>query len=77
MEVENDGGQLTLVNILPLEWYLKGLAEVTNTETVDHAKAILVAARGYAMYYTDPNHRKFPGKDYDGSDSPDVFQKYL
>ena len=29
------------------------------------------------MYYTDPDHRKFPGKDYDGSDSPENFQKYL
>jgi len=36
-----------------------------------------VAARSYANWYTDPANRKFPGKKYDGSDDPDVFQKYL
>lgn len=40
-------------------------------------KTILVAARSYAYFYSDPAHRKFPGKAYDGSDNPDEFQKYL
>lgn len=40
-------------------------------------KTILTAARSYAYFYTKPENRKFPGKNYDGSDNPDEFQKYL
>jgi SpoIID/LytB domain protein len=50
---------------------------VSNGELPAKTKTIIVAARSYALYYTDPKNRKFPGKPYDGSDDPDVFQKYL
>ena len=40
-------------------------------------KTIIVAARTYAYYYTDPKNRKYNSTLYDGSDNPDEFQKYL
>jgi len=36
-----------------------------------------VLARSYARFYMDDANRKFPGMPYDGSDDPDIFQKYL
>lgn len=77
LEVRIEDGKLILINELPLEQYLKGLAEFSNGENVEKAKTIIVAARSYALFYTDPQNRKFPGKPYDGSDDPDIFQKYL
>lgn len=47
----------------------------------EKSKAIIVAARSYALYYRDPllapEMRKFPGKSYHLSDNPDEAQKYL
>lgn len=77
LEARIEDGKLILINELPIELYLRGLAEFSNGENSEKAKTILVAARSYALYYTDPKNRKFPGKPYDGSDDPDVFQKYL
>ena len=65
------------MNILPIEDYLKGLAEISNGDPEEKVKTILVAARSYANFYSKIENRKFPGKDYDGSDDPDIFQKYL
>lgn len=75
--IYNDGWKLTLVNELPVEDYLRWLAEISNNDNVEKIKTILVAARSYAMWYTDPLNRKFPWKYYDWSDNPDEFQKYL
>ena len=69
-------GKLTLINELPLETYLRGLAEESDTEPIEKQKAFAVAARTYAAFYLDPAHRKFPGMPYDGSDSPAEFQSY-
>lgn len=66
-----------MVNELPLEDYLRGIAEVSNGDNTEKIKTILVAARSYAYFYSFPENRKFPGKSYDGSDNPDEFQKYL
>ncbi|MDD5376844.1 MAG: N-acetylmuramoyl-L-alanine amidase [Candidatus Gracilibacteria bacterium] len=73
----NEGGNLVVVNELPLEDYLRGIAEVSNTDNEEKIKTILTAARSYAYFYSKPENRKFPGKAYDGSDNPDEFQKYL
>lgn len=70
-------GKIEIINELPLEDYLKGIAEISNGDNQEKMKTIIVAARSYALWYTDPANRKFPGKDYDGSDDPEVFQKYL
>lgn len=77
IEVRIEDNKLIVINELPIEMYLRGLAEFSNGENSEKAKTILVSARSYAMFYTDPKNRKFPGKPYDGSDDPDVFQKYL
>ncbi len=77
IEVRNENGNIILINELPLEDYLKGLAETSNGDHVEKKKTIIVAARSYAYFYAKKENRKFPGKPYDGSDDPDVFQKYL
>jgi len=77
IEIRIEDNKLVIINELPVEMYLRGLAEFSNGENSEKAKTILVSARSYATYYTDPKNRKFPGKPYDGSDDPDVFQKYL
>lgn len=77
IEIRNENGKIVLINELPLENYLKGLAEISNGDHPEKIKTILVAARSYAYFYSKQENRKFPGKPYDGSDDPDVFQKYL
>ncbi len=75
LEIRDDGG-LIAINELPLEDYMKGIAEETNDELTEKIKAVMVAARSYAQYYISSD-RKFPGKPYDLDDSPAVSQKYL
>lgn len=75
--VRNDSGKLLVINELPLEDYLRGMREVSNTDPVEKIKTIVVAARSYARFYTSKINRKFHTSLYDGSDNPDEFQKYL
>jgi hypothetical protein len=80
LEVRVEGGKLILINELPLEDYLKWIAETSNGDARAKVETIIIAARSYAYYYTQTGagaERKFVGKSYDGSDDPDVFQKYL
>lgn len=77
IEVFNENGKIVVVNHLPLEWYLKGLGEVSNTDLPEKIKTITVAARGYASFYMDSKNRKYNTNRYDGSDNPDSFQNYL
>ena len=77
IRVINQDGKLTLINDLPIEWYLKGMWEVSNGDLTEKIKTIVVSARSYARWYMDPKNRKFNTNLYDGSDDPDVFQKYL
>lgn len=69
-------GTLALINELPLEDYMAGLAEEPDSEPYEKQRAFAIAARTYAAYYMDPANRKFPGMPYDGSDDPAVFQSY-
>ena len=69
-------GTLALINELPLETYLHGLAEEPDTEPYEKQRAFAIAARTYAAYYLSSDHRKFPDMPYDGDDSPATFQKY-
>ena len=46
-------GSLVLINELPLEDYMKGIAEEPNDASTDKIKTIMVAARTYAKYYLD------------------------
>ncbi|PID84589.1 hypothetical protein CSB09_00295 [Candidatus Gracilibacteria bacterium] len=77
IHIYNIGGKLIVVNELPIEWYLKGLGEVGNSDPIEKIKTIVVAARGYAYYYANPKNRKYATSLYDGSDDPDSFQQYL
>ncbi|MBD3329916.1 hypothetical protein GF354_00120 [Candidatus Peregrinibacteria bacterium] len=76
LEIRMDDGKLITINELPLEHYLRGLGEVSNSEFYEKIKAIMVAARSYAKFYTDID-QKFPGKPYHLNDDPDVCQKYI
>ncbi|MBN2086863.1 N-acetylmuramoyl-L-alanine amidase [Candidatus Peregrinibacteria bacterium] len=69
--------QVAYINELPLEDYIKGLGEVSNDSPLEKQKTIAVLARTYASFYMLEENRKFPGMPYDGSDDPEIFQKYL
>lgn len=40
-----------LINELPIEYYLRGLAETSNTSHIEFQKALITAARTYAFYH--------------------------
>jgi hypothetical protein len=77
LEVQKIDNDLVVINELPLEDYLRGIAEPAPDDPVEKKKLMAILARSYALYYTNPSHRKFPGQPYDGSDNPAEFQKYL
>lgn len=77
IEIYNENGKMVVVNHLPLEWYLKGLGEVSNGDLPEKIKTIMVAARSYAEFYAKRENRKYNTHRYDGSDDPDSFQKYI
>jgi hypothetical protein len=76
LECKEIAGAAAIINTLPLEDYLAGLAEEPDSEPYEKQRAFAIAARTYALYYLDPNHRKFPDMPYDGDDSPARFQSY-
>lgn len=69
--------KLVVVNELFINDYMKWIAEISNDALEQKAKTILVSARSYARWYISKDNRKFPWEYYDGSDDPNVFQKYL
>lgn len=77
IELRDVDGQIAVINELPLEDYLKGIAEVSNGDPVEKLRTMAVLARTYALFYLQPENEKFPGKPYDANDDPAVFQKYL
>ena len=76
LELRTKGGGIVLINELPLEQYLAGLAEPNPNEPPEKIKALVIVARTYAMFYRDVE-RKFPDEPYDLNDDPAVCQKYL
>lgn len=40
-----------LINELPMEWYLRGLAETSNISPAEFQKTLITAARTYAFYH--------------------------
>ena len=68
--------EMHLINELPLEDYLKGIAEEGSTAPDEKIKTIMVIARTYARYYMDIA-TKFPGAPFDLNDDPNYSQKYL
>ena len=75
IEVRKVDDELVVINELPIEDYLRGLGELGPDDPVEKHKAIMVAARTYAKYYTDLDE-KFPGKPYHLDDDPAISQKY-
>ncbi len=72
----NVGKDFYLVNELPLEQYLWGLAEEPSTEPDEKKHAIHVLARSYALVYAGTK-RKFGTPFYDLEDDPASSQFYL
>lgn len=66
-----------IINETTIEEYLRGMAEVPESSHNEKRKALAVAIRSYIQYYTSGLEEKFPGKDYNASDDPKIFQKYL
>jgi hypothetical protein len=69
-------GELHFINELPLEDYLKGIAEESSDAPDEKIKTIMVIARTYARFYMDVV-KKFPGAPFDLNDDPNYSQKYL
>lgn len=42
-----------IINELPIEWYLKGSGETSNSSPQQYQRALLTAARTYAMYHVN------------------------
>jgi hypothetical protein len=76
IEFRLENSEYMVINELPLEDYLKGLAEEPNSAEYEKIKAITVAARSYAKFYMH-YAEKFPGQPYHLNDDPAVSQKYL
>ncbi|MGE3278800.1 MAG: N-acetylmuramoyl-L-alanine amidase [Candidatus Altimarinota bacterium] len=72
-------GKMMVINELSLEDYMKGIAEVpeTDDQPQEKRKTIAVLARSYALHYLISGYEKFPGKPYNAANSPAIFQKYL
>lgn len=77
IELRVSGGKFIVINELPIEEYVRGIAEPLPTDPTEKAKLLAILSRSYALFYVDPLHRKYPGQPYDGSDDPATFQKYL
>ncbi|MCA9374322.1 SpoIID/LytB domain-containing protein [Candidatus Peregrinibacteria bacterium] len=75
LEVNWYGDELVVVNELPLEQYLRGLAEIDPNQHFEKIKAIMVLARSYAKYYMTLDE-KFPGAPYHLTDDPQRSQYY-
>jgi len=68
--------KLVVVNDILLSDYLKWLWEVSDWTNKEKIRTIIILARTYARWYIS-KARKFAWEWYDGSDDPNVFQKYL
>jgi hypothetical protein len=76
LEVLLYDNELHVINELPLEDYLKGIAEESGTAPQDKIKTIMVLARTYARFYMEVAE-KFPGAPFHLNDDPNTSQKYM
>lgn len=78
-----DGKTITsqqIINILPLDSYLKGIAEASDTEPQTKTDVLALLTKGYALYYLwwKMKHPSVPdGALYNAIDDPRLFQKYV
>lgn len=52
-----ESGSFWLINEVPLEGYISGLAEMVNDDHPEYKKALIVAARTYALHYITQRSR--------------------
>lgn len=72
--------RIVIINRLSFTDYLKGIAETSDTDTMEKQKLVLLLAKMYALFYmhTDNKHPSIPvGANYTAIDNPDMFQKYV
>ena len=68
--------EIWLINELPLESYLRGLAEVSNGQPTEYLKALITAARSYALWHK-VNGGKHPTTYFDINATTDqVYRGY-
>jgi len=51
VRTSEETGEMWIINELPLESYLKGLAEVANEQPEEYLKSLIVAARSYITWH--------------------------
>ncbi len=72
--------QYAVVNTLPVEQYLAGMAEASDREPLEKTKVLALLTKAYALYYIAGSgpHPSIP-KDavYQAIDDPRFFQKYV
>lgn len=67
-----------IINEVDMNEYMRGMAEVPESSHHEKRKALAVSIRSYIEYYTNgKGDQKFPGEEYNASDDPRIFQKYL
>lgn len=75
-EIRIKDNTMYVINELPLEQYIQGIAEVENSAPFEKQKAMAVISRTYAYYYMTQDE-KYPGEPYHLNSDPDSSQKYL
>lgn len=72
-----EAGRLWVINDLPMEDYIKGLAESMSTDPLEYQKALAIAARTYA-YYHYANGGKHPKQNLtlNASEGDQVYRGY-
>ena len=64
-----DKKSLWVINELPLEDYLKGVAETVNGDLLEYRKAMVLASRTYALFYIQEKVR-YPGEYFHLNNTP-------
>ncbi len=73
-----ESGNLWAINELPLEQYLAGVRETSNTSQTEYLKTMTVAARSYALYHLLRNKKYALGKFHlTSTDADQVYKGYL
>lgn len=70
----------TVVNTLPFEQYMRGIAEVSDQEHIEKIKALALLVQAYALYYItwENKHPSIPAwASYTMVDDARIFQKYV
>lgn len=64
LRLSKDGKQLWVINELPVETYLKGIAETSNSSPAEFQRTLLVTARTYAMYHVNRGGTKHANEGF-------------